>query len=642
MTGEENMVIHTPRPFYTRGLFQFTSAAFTAAVLALLVSCASHETAADFEPEWEKLVVEVARFSKAQPTGVAVSSHGRVFVNFPYWDKKPGVCVAELDADGILSPFPTRSWNRWDGKSATSALRSFVSAQALYIDSDDFLWALDSGSPRQESGVVVAGPKLFKIDLSDNSIAQVFYFDQKRDLAPYSFLSDFRVDTDKNIAYISDAGRGGIMIYNLKTREARTVLLGHESTQPQDGVIAQVGSHPWVNILGQNPSYGVAGIEISKDKQWLYYHALSGRDLYRVPTAALTDEDIKTDVLGNRVEHLGSTGSIVDGLWMDDDDNLYLTAIEKDAILVRRPTGEFETFIADERLQWPDSLAMGSDGYLYFTTSMRHLQSPYRLADVKTQPYYLMKVSVAKVQRAVEAKHDAEQARQTAANAAQQAAKAKQQAINQQLQAKRVRDAAELEAKRAAESEQLAQAADQVKVDADSAAKQAAEQQAVVAAKAQAQVELAKVQLAEAKAALALAKHAEAQAKALADEARAKSQAGQQAKSQALASRQQADSAKAAYEQAAAQAKAAQDYAQSIRQQLADQQAKAVQADQLALDAADEATQQAQQAQQAKAQAQFAQQVAQQAQQQADAAENAESGAHADDETRTAEVETDP
>ena len=167
------MVFHTPRPFYAQRIFQVTAAVIAASVSALLVSCASHETAADFEPEWEKLVVEVARFPKAQPTGVAVSSTGRVFVNFPYWDKRPGVSVAELDADGILNPFPSRSWNRWDGKSATSALRSFVSAQALYVDSDDFLWALDSGSPRQESGVVVAGPKLFKIDLHDNSIAQV-------------------------------------------------------------------------------------------------------------------------------------------------------------------------------------------------------------------------------------------------------------------------------------------------------------------------------------------------------------------------------------------------------------------------------------------------------------------------------------
>ncbi|MEZ6192554.1 MAG: L-dopachrome tautomerase-related protein [Phycisphaerales bacterium] len=635
------MVSHTTRPFYARRAFQLIASGIVLATSTLLISCASHEPAAGFEPEWEKLVVEVAQFPKAQPTGVAVSSTGRVFVNFPYWDKRPGVSVAELDADGVLQPFPSRSWNRWDGSSATSALRSFVSAQALYVDKDDYLWALDSGSPRQESGVVIAGPKLFKIDLSDNSIAQVFYFDQKRDLTSSSFLSDFRVDSEKNVAYITDAGRGGIIVYNLKTRDARTVLLGHESTQPQEGLVATIGSHPWVNFIGQRPSYGVAGIELSKDNKWLYYHPLCGRELYRVPTAALNDETLTAGRLGAAVEDLGSTGSIVDGMWLDDNDNLYLTAIEKDAIYVRRPSGEIETFVADERLQWPDSLAMGNDGYLYFTTSMRHLQSPYRVANVKTQPYYLMKVSVAKVQRAVEAKQDAEYAREAAAQASLEAAKARQAALQQKRQAELVKAAAEREAQRVAHAQQLALAAAQVQLDAAQTAEQAALQQAQIAAQAQAEVELAKAQLAEAQAAVKLAKEAAAKAKALAEEAQAKAQAGEQAKAQALAVREQAQAAKAAYEQALAQSKAAQAYAQKLSEQLAQQQTQAQDAQQQALNAAAQAKQQASAAENAKAQAQFAKQVAEQAQQQAWAAENAESGAHSQSTQTVVEVETD-
>ncbi len=630
----------TQRPFYARGVVPFSVVALAIAALSVLVSCATHEQTADFEPEWEKLVVEVAQFPQAQPTGVAVSSDGRVFVNFPYWDKRPGVSVAELDADGTLTPFPSPSWNKWDGRNATSSLRSFVSAQALYVDSDDYLWALDSGSPRQESGVVIAGPKLFKIDLADNSIVQVFYFDQKRDLRPYSFLSDFRIDADKNVAYITDAGRGGILVFDLKTREARTVLLGHESTQPQEGLVAEVGSHPWVNFLGQRPSYGVAGVELSKDNKWLYFHALCGRDLYRVPTGALVDDTLTPKRLANTVEHLGSTGSIVDGMWLDDNDDLYLTAIEKDAIFVRRSTGEIETFVADERLQWPDSLAMGTDGYLYFTTSMRHLQTPYRLTDVKEQPYFLMKVSVAKVQRAVQAKRDAEFARQAAAQAKLDAMAARQQALKQKRQAQLVKAAAEREARQVALAQERAETAAKLQAEAAENAELAAQQQAEVAAKAQAEVELAEARLAEAQAAVALAKEAAAKAKALAEKARDKSKAGRLAKAQADAAKAQADAAQAAFEQANSEAEAAEKYTETLQERLTLQQLEAQQAAQKARDAAAQAKQRTLAAKQAQAQSELAKQIADEAQQQAWDAENAE--ADNAESVLTAEVQTQP
>ncbi|GAB4187676.1 MAG: hypothetical protein Kow00105_02370 [Phycisphaeraceae bacterium] len=614
-----------------------------AVCVGLLANCAAHETAEDFQPQWEKLVVEVAHFDRAQPTGVAVSSTGRVFVNFPYWDKRPEVSLAELDEHGDLHPFPSRSWNSWDGYTATSALRSFVSAQALYIDQDDYLWALDSGSPRQASGVVIAGPKLFKIDLSDDSIAQVFYFDQKRDLVPWSFLSDFRVDTDRGVAFITDAGRGGIVVYDLKSREARTVLLGHASTKPQPGLTATVGSHPWVNFLGQRPSYGVAGVELSKDRKWLYYHPLCGRDLYRVPTDVLVEKNTSPAELAASVEHLGSTGSIVDGMWLDDDDNLYLTAVEKDAIFVRRPTGEIETFVADQRLQWPDSLAMGNDGYLYFTTSMRHLQPPYRLIDVKSQPYYLMKVSVEKVARAVTAKREAEAAYEAARQAEIEAAKSRQEAISKKRQADMIRAEAERESRRVAEAKALTQAATQIQQEAAQAAEQAAEQKARIAEQARKEVEQAKARLAEARTAARQAWLAAKTAKALAEEARAKVQIGEQAKEQALAARRQAEAAHQAYEQAKARAEAAQAYTESLSKQLIEQQVKAKRAIEEANRSAAQARELIESANEAKAQAELARQIAEHAQQQAYAAEHAEliqseSGA----ETQTVEVETQP
>ena len=53
--------------------------------------------------------------------------------------------------------------------------------------------------------------------------------------------------------------------------------------------------------------------------------------------------------------------------------NVYFTALEQDALVVRRPDGRLETLATDPRLSWPDSLAWGADGALFVATSQIHL-----------------------------------------------------------------------------------------------------------------------------------------------------------------------------------------------------------------------------------------------------------------------------
>ncbi|MGB0766926.1 MAG: L-dopachrome tautomerase-related protein, partial [Phycisphaeraceae bacterium] len=229
--------MHAPKRSYLN--LPVTQGFLTAAILILAVlllgGCAKgmtagHGQAPGFEAKWDKLVVEVAAFEGKQPAGIAVSKTGRVFVTFPWWNDRPEASVAELLPDGTLRPFPSPYWNMWDGKSGPSALRGFVCAQAMYVDDDDHLWILDAGNPGVDGRVVTAGPKLFKINLADDTIAQVFYFDHKRDFTRTSYLSDFRVDSERQTAYIADSTRGTIYVVNLKTRRTHNVLLGDPTT----------------------------------------------------------------------------------------------------------------------------------------------------------------------------------------------------------------------------------------------------------------------------------------------------------------------------------------------------------------------------------------------------------------------------
>lgn len=577
MNTRNNSLLNVP---LAQGLI---TAVILVVAVALLNGCSSqtakgHGTAEGFTPKWEKLVVEVAAFEGKQPAGVAVSHTGRVFVTFPWWSDRPEDSVAELLPDGTLKAFPSPYWNNWDGKSGPSALRGFVSAQAMYVDQDDFLWILDAGNPGVDGRVVTAGPKLFKIDLSDDTIAQVFYFDHKRDFTRTSYLSDFRVDSDRHTAYIADSARGTIYVVDLKTRQTHHVLLGDTTTTADAGVVARVGSSQWRNFTGLAPQVNVSGIELSADGDWLYYHTMTGRRIYRVPTGVLRDTAATEATRSASIQDLGPTGSVIDGMWLDKEENLYLAAIERDAIIVRRPNGAIETFVADPRLKWPDSLAMGPDGYLYFTTSMRHLRQPYRISDQVEDPYFVMKASPERVALANVTRQIADEKQQEANWFAMQASEAARLAKIAEQQAERER----LEAIARAD---LANAADR---DADRSAKahedkvmqteDAAQAQAKAAEQATALAQLATKQAGEAETAAQKAQKAAEIARRLAKVAAEKAEETRLAQAQAEQGAAQAELAKRAHAQAVAEAAAAAQaaaLAEASAQALRDEAAKA-------------------------------------------------------------------
>lgn len=330
----------------------------------------------------------VAEFPNQQVTGVAVSRGGRIFACFPYWSDGHKVSVVELAPGGAQRPYPDEQWNRMTGAPA----ERFVCVQSVYVDENDSLWIVDAGSPKQ-TGVVPGGAKLVRVDLPSNRVAQVIHFDAE--VAPeQSYLNDVRIDTRNHFAFLTDSNLGAIIVVDLSNEQAKRVLEDDPSVKPEPHVELKVGGQVLIDPEKEQPlAIASDGLALDQQGGWLYYKALTGRTLYRVPMDAL-EASVRSDVdLGNRVERLGQVPAS-DGL-MFYEDRIYLTAIEDNAVVRFDPaTRTSELIVRDNRLNWPDSFAFGTDGTLYITTSQIHLTPRFNQGATRVNdPYRVFRIT---------------------------------------------------------------------------------------------------------------------------------------------------------------------------------------------------------------------------------------------------------
>lgn len=333
---------------------------------------------------------EVAATTPKQLAGVTISKAGRIFVNIPRWVDEPTPAVAEIASDGALIPYPNAGINNWDGLPGDSASKHFVCVQSVVVDEEDFLWILDPASPGFQA-VISGGPKLLKVNLTNNTIEKTWHFDDTA--APLkSYLNDVRFANGH--AFISDSGLGAIVVVNLTTGQVRRLLEDHPSTKAEAGVEPVIGGKPWKFADGTTPQVHTDGIAIDPAKKYVYYKALVGRTLYRIPVAALLDESLTAHDLGNKVEQVAMLEP-TDGLEFDKDGNLYMTALEWNAIKVLRPDGKLEVFARATDFLWPDTITMSNDGHLLFSASQFHLMPAFNgNEDKRTSPYKVFRLKL--------------------------------------------------------------------------------------------------------------------------------------------------------------------------------------------------------------------------------------------------------
>lgn len=342
-------------------------------------------------------LVPVADFGRHMAIGLSVNADNRLFVSFPNYDGDGKYALVEVQ-DGHLKPYPSAAWNTAPSGAETTKTR-FLRIQDLYVDQEDYLWVLDS-KPSPSRDIFKAGSAgkaqgaftLIKINTKTDQVERVYDFSglDKRQSA----LNDVRVDSRRQVAYLSDPGQAAIVVLDLKTGACRAVLTQRHYTLA-DSMILTYDGQQMKDEKGRPFSSNVNGIALTHDGEYLYFKPINKRDLFRIETRHLRDETLSADALTAKVQKVATVG-VTHGLIADEAGNIYLTTSEDYSISRLSPDGKLSVVVRDRRLLWPDSMGIGKDGYLYVSCAQMQRLPVWNHGENKTQyPYRAYRVKLA-------------------------------------------------------------------------------------------------------------------------------------------------------------------------------------------------------------------------------------------------------
>lgn len=331
-----------------------------------------------------------------QPTGVAVSKTGRVFINYPYWTDTYQYAVAEIGKDGAAKPYPDAAYNTWrEGQPVVP--NRWICVQSVYVDDKDRLWVVDAASVKQ-NGVVGGAHRLVCFNLATNKVEKVF--PMQGVVGTDSYLNDIRVDTGREVAYVTESKKGGIVVLDIKSGKARLLLKEDKSAKAEPTYKFIIDGRELRDNLGP-VKFQSDGIALTPDGNLLYYKPLSDNKLYRIKTEDLRNTALSPAQLSAKVTDLGRIAS-TDGMIVDSKGNLYM-GDDQTYTLYRLPgaatpgstTLSKQALLTDKnQLIWPDSYAI-YNGYLYLTTSqIQHMAKNNNGKSTRTTPYGVWRLKI--------------------------------------------------------------------------------------------------------------------------------------------------------------------------------------------------------------------------------------------------------
>lgn len=331
------------------------------------------------------------------PSGIAVSQDGRVFLGFPrHADNHNEFSLAELK-NGVLVPFPNKDYVYPSDKPYKDWL---VSPHGMTMDTNGLLWVLDDGKRSGIAAIPEEAAKVVGIDINSGKIIHSIVISGDA-MHNDSHLNDLRVDLshgDKGMIYIANSSFGtnySLVIVDIATGESKEVLHNHFSTSPEAHFMAFLEKQPHVYNMEKVtfPSGGADGISLSPDNKKLYWTAISSRNLYSISTDTLSDFSMPESEIESAVVFEGQHPAC-DGLAEDTAGNIYLGAFEQQSLVKRNVSGEYSLIVHDERFGWPDGLFC-QDNYLYVTLGQwNRLPGFNNGVELRQPPFLVVRVKI--------------------------------------------------------------------------------------------------------------------------------------------------------------------------------------------------------------------------------------------------------
>ncbi|RDZ26178.1 L-dopachrome tautomerase-related protein [Lysobacter silvisoli] len=316
--------------------------------------------------------LETVLASDLRPGNVAASPDGRVFITYHALGDAP-LQLAEIK-DGRAVPYPDLSLQK-NGTAPSDA--TIDSPLGIQVDRRQRLWVIDMG-------LNLGKTRLWSFDLRKNRALPVI--ELPADVAPKgSFVQDFAVDERRGWVYLADIANPGLIALELSTGKARRYG-GHPSLQSEN--IDMVIDGKTVAFGGKPARVGVNPLTLSDDRETLYFGAMNGTRWYRLPTRLLREGRSDADIAA-AIEVAGPK-PISDGVATDRKGRHYYTDLQRHAVSRLSRDGQVRDLVRDPRLNWPDNLSLGPDGWVYVVANQLQLTPAFTGAqDQGRPPYYV-------------------------------------------------------------------------------------------------------------------------------------------------------------------------------------------------------------------------------------------------------------